>query len=823
MNQFFRSKPFKRACKLTALSFLAILVLGAAVGLWYGGPSTPLDVENPPKCCLLTLDESVSIDEIVRAAKYKPLWIGNENVTVTVKADADGALTEIECDKLFTYDEKSETFTAKGIGKGTFTFTSTVDSAVSLTVPFEIGYKSAQTQAILKSEYPSLVKDGLLTAEEIASVTSITIRGAEVDAADLALFPALKSLFLSCENGVPTMRNLKNGWEYFVPTSEYANVISSTNWTPYERYVFPDVDKADDTFEVVFDPTIGAFAPNDNFEKNAYRDGLCVYLVKSGSKLNLASFVPLKQGYTFDAWETYGDSLNGINADKHPVNNELTENVKLKATWKENRYTVKFDLNGGSGSVAPATLRYSEEHTPYIVTLNRDGYDFLGWSTTPGGDVRFGPDDKLVALTDVNEDEVTLYAVWRADVYTVEFYDGATLLGTKQNVGYFDTFKIINFNAPSITGMTFLGWSMDPAATSPSYSSGNELSRLTDQYGATVKFYTVWDANRYIVSYNANGGTGAPAPQTVRYGQTGYIPSQIPARYGYTFKGWGESFLTDKVVYTANDPYVNLCSKNNETYSLFAVWEPDTFKIRFNATGATNGGTVTKTLVYGYDFTVEVYAFGKTGYYIEGWATEPNATTKEFAADVFTMPQVNDFYGQSLSTEDHCIDLYPVWKEITFAIKLDPNGGTLSGEIAHSLKYSKSLLLTAPTRDYYTFEGWECEYNGEIYRKGQTVTGSTFKNLQNEQVIYLVAKWKLAKYDITYDLDGGKGSTSNKTGVSVTTSVSLPGAPTKEGYTFEGWICSVDGSVHAAGTSKSNWANSTDKSVTFTAKWKEKP
>lgn len=824
MNQFFKSKPFKRAFKLTVFSFLVIFILGAAVGLWYGGPSTPLDMEDPPKCCVLTLDTSVSINQIVRAVNYKPLWIGVEDVSVTVKAaDKDGVLSEIECAKLFSYDEESETFTATGIGKGTFTFTSNVDEAVSFTVPFEVGYKSAQTKAILESEYAELVEDNVLTSEEIASITSITIRGTDVDAADLALFPALKSLLLSCENGIPAMHNLKSGWEYFVPAQKYSSVIRSKNWLPYEKHIFPEVNKGNDTFEVVFDSVGGEFLPNDDLKKISYNEDFYVYLVEGGSELNLARLTPMKKGYTFVEWRTYGDTVAGIESDKQPVKEVLSENLRLKAVWMENSYTVRFDLNGGTGTVASGTLKYTEQYTPYIVTLRREGYDFLGWSTTANGSVLFDPDDKLVSLTDKNNDVVTLYAVWRADVYNVEFYDGVTLLDSKRNIGYFDTFKIIPFSPPSVTGMTFLGWSLDPTATVPSYSSGKELSGLTETYGGTVRFYTVWDVNRYTVTYNANGGKGAPSAQTAKYNEVGYVPTQEPTRYGYTFKGWAESFLSHIVSYMAGDPYINLCSKNNDTYSLYAVWEPDTFKIRFNATGATSGTAVTKEVAYGSAFLVEISEFNKTGYYIEGWVTKSGSTKVEYLAEGFTPAEVEKFYEEALKDNNRCIDLYPVWKEITYTISLDPNEGNLSGNRSYNLKYTQRLTLPTPTKDYYTFDGWECEYNQETYGKGQSITGSNFKNLKNDHEIKLVAKWKLAKYDITYDLAGGKGTTSSKTGVSVSSSVTLPNAPTKDGYTFEGWMCSVDGNVYSAGTSKSNWANSTEKSVTFTAQWRKNP
>ena len=48
-------------------------------------------------------------------------------------------------------------------------------------------------------------------------------------------------------------------------------------------------------------------------------------------------------------------------------------------------------------------------------------------------------------------------------------------------------------------------------------------------------------ARQWTVSYNANGGTGAPAAQTKSYGSTLILSSIIPVRTGYRFLGWATS------------------------------------------------------------------------------------------------------------------------------------------------------------------------------------------------------------------------------------------------------------------------------------------
>ena len=71
----------------------------------------------------------------------------------------------------------------------------------------------------------------------------------------------------------------------------------------------------------------------------------------------------------------------------------------------------------------------------------------------------------------------------------------------------------------------------------------------------------------FTVSYNANGGTGAPASQTKTYGVNLTLSSTVPTRAGYAFKGWATS-STGAVVYQAGGTY-----SANSAATLYAVWE----------------------------------------------------------------------------------------------------------------------------------------------------------------------------------------------------------------------------------------------------------
>lgn len=86
-----------------------------------------------------------------------------------------------------------------------------------------------------------------------------------------------------------------------------------------------------------------------------------------------------------------------------------------------------------------------------------------------------------------------------------------------------------------------------------------------DDYSPYLSLPTI--ERTYTVSYNANGGTGAPSSQTKTYGVNLTLSSTVPTRAGYAFKGWATS-STGAVAYQAGGTY-----SANSSVTLYAIWE----------------------------------------------------------------------------------------------------------------------------------------------------------------------------------------------------------------------------------------------------------
>lgn len=110
---------------------------------------------------------------------------------------------------------------------------------------------------------------------------------------------------------------------------------------------------------------------------------------------------------------------------------------------------------------------------------------------------------------------------------------------------------------------------------------------------------TVSAKTSYTVSYNANGGSGAPGSQTKWYGENLTLSTTKPTRTGYTFKGWATS-ASGGVSYASGATYTA-----NSGATLYAVWQINTWTVSYNgnkpseAAGSVSNLPANQTKTYG--------------------------------------------------------------------------------------------------------------------------------------------------------------------------------------------------------------------------------
>ena len=237
---------------------------------------------------------------------------------------------------------------------------------------------------------------------------------------------------------------------------------------------------------------------------------------------------------------------------------------------------------------------------------------------------------------------------------------------------------------------------------------------------------TVAAKTNYAVTFNNNGGSGAPDAQTKWYGETLTLSSTKPTRTGYTFSGWNTKADGSGTNYASGGSYTG-----NAALTLYAKWTAVTYGITYKANGGT-GSDQTQTKTYGVNATLKAAnTFSRTNYTFTNWNTAANGSGTTYAA------------GSTYATNAALI-LYAQWQLTTYSVTFDANGGT--GAPAAQTKNSGSALTLSsvvPTRSGYGFLGWattQARANaGTVdYAAGGTVAATTNQNLA------LYAAWKVA-------------------------------------------------------------------------------
>ena len=426
---------------------------------------------------------------------------------------------------------------------------------------------------------------------------------------------------------------------------------------------------------------------------------------------------PTKTGYTFDGW------------DAEIPTTMPAGDMTIKAQWTANQYTVKFDANGGEGTMEATSFTYDAEQKLTKNSFTRAGYNFTGWKL---GTASYGDEATVKNLTAEVGATVTLVAQWGINRYTVSFDTdgGTTIAPITQDYGT----AIIAPKDPTKTGYTFAGWDKEIPEAMPA-----ENMTITAQ----------WKINQYTITFNTAGGSDVAAI-TQDYGAAIAAPAN-PTKTGYTFAGW------DKEI-PETMPAENLTIK--------AQWKINKYTITFDTAGGSAVASITQD--YGTAITAPANP-AKEGYTFAGWSEKIPGR----------MPAEN-------------MTVKAQWKINQYTITFK-NGETVYKTITQD--YGTAITKPAdPTKTGYTFAGWDKEIPEAMPAGDMTVT----------------AKWTVNKYTVTFDANGGSACED----ITVTYGGKYPTlpAPTKEGYTFEGWF---DGETQV----KSGDAVTITGNQTLTAHW----
>ena len=330
--------------------------------------------------------------------------------------------------------------------------------------------------------------------------------------------------------------------------------------------------------------------------------------------------------------------------------------LKLTALWTVNRYTIRFETDGGS-AVENITADYGttvvapEEPT-------KEGYTFAGWKP------------EVPAMMPANG--TTCTAQWTVNEYELIWdANGGTFENGKADsvvTMAYGAEVAVPSTAPGRTGYTFAGWKLDGTDEVPAMMPAKATNILAQ-----------WTVNKHTIIYMVEDTIYARV-DSVAYG-TDIEPVTITVKPGYTFSGWKLNGK-DELPKTMPDSTVVLTGK----------W-------------TANDSTAYTVIVYVQNTDNEEYdelpESSETYYGTTGTMTNYEPEEREgFGADV----------SQKEISGDGSTKIYVYYNRISYEMNWGANGGQFeegTTMVFDTLAYgAKVAMPKSPTREGYTFAGW---------------------------------------------------------------------------------------------------------------------
>ncbi len=548
---------------------------------------------------------------------------------------------------------------------------------------------------------------------------------------------------------------------------------------------------------------------------------------ESTVNFTISNVVPERAGYTFLGWTERQDATEATfkagGTYSIPATVLESHNYVLYAVWSPVKYKITFKpgnpattdavyKNAATASAVRPTLKSQTFDDPslavddsdttkqtYTQTFTYDketklakaqyeypGYDFVGWSETPDGEVIAFTDAQVVKnLTDKNNDIYkTLYAVWKVGSTIKVVYKGngntskdktvpedenyVNVIGAEVNN---DTIKGIEVelaepksedSSIEREGYKFMGWTTDYAhsvfeadetipATAPVIKPG-ETDIITD----STTYYAVWQAYKtYKVTYDLNGSIGKVPVDNKTYCEDGksydgnevkVLFSPISHRYGYDFLGWTttpQAVTKQSVEATYTNDGINEFEIKEDT-TLYAVWAAHSYTIEYYDY-RTSTTPVEKKKVY-YNQEVKLATGGvvtpEKGYCFKGWSTVASGNVVFKGAEAV----------RNITTSNN-VKLYAVYGPKTYRIVLDDD---VESYTKYLTDYKKNHFTQATVVGTSEEKEFEREYEDGITEEKYTVINKyptyeiEFKDAFKDITIPSVYGFDFGGYEVVY-------------------------------------------------------------------------
>ncbi len=489
----------------------------------------------------------------------------------------------------------------------------------------------------------------------------------------------------------------------------------------------------------------------------------------------------LESGYDFDEWS--GDAVAAGENTASVTFVMPARNVTLTPSAIRGKYNIRFLANGGSGTMAVQQMSCGSSAQLSDCGYTRDGYTFLGWSTTASSkDAQYANRAKVKDLADIGE-TVELYAVWKADAVKVLFH-----------VERPDTHEVLSYTRWIVPGAmfgekeelpdpgnifdggiqddehllyAFRGWSYLGVPVTP-----KTISAITENDTVVTGSYAGRNEIKVILKhYKQNIGAAADNFES------GYTLAETTFMTGIA----GVSYTPDTIDYegfTAPAPAEQVYPEDGTVVTWNLYYSRNRYKVTLNADEGVSILTG-ETGFYEYGSQIDVEAETDDNYIFTGWmvsgGSEPDYIKPRAK---LTVPANNIQYVACAEKEQFYVTI----------VKDDGTDSTkINGTTSQYMKFPFGAEVTVQSisANGYSFKKWmavgvsqseDCEYSFTMPASPVTLISTT---AADPFWLRLTAKEHITSVSV-YD----SGLTKNK--VTAGSSVYVQAVPEKY-YHFNGW------------------------------------
>ena len=525
------------------------------------------------------------------------------------------------------------------------------------------------------------------------------------------------------------------------------------------------------------------------------------------------------------------NSLTIGNIDRIAPNVISAEFNPTKNTIEVSNIVAKDEGGSGIANYELSIKKHSDiYYTPYTSEQNK--YTFEGLVKDTLYDIHIRVYDKAGNVSDYYSKSIPTVCTITLDSQGADSgKEGTKTIYEKYEKGFYDTEdctnKITSISIPQKTGFVFDGYYTEKngKGTKMIDGTGNITSNLKNSYYTSAgTLYANWVAKKITVIFmrNTTANDTTSDTQEFTYGVTGQsFSAKGWTKKGYTLLGWHEDKNSTAKRYNITSGVTNAWieskynASSNHTVTLYAIWQPNTYTVKYNGNGATGGTTansshtydidkkLTKngytrayTVTYNHNYTGSTNTTKTATYSFVNWNTAANGTGTKYT-DEATVKNLT-------AANNGVVNLYAIWKS--------------------------SSITYVPTRTGYVFDGW---FEDAECTKRTTNSNGVYTPTANKT---LYAKWIEISYNISYNLQNGTAGTNKPatakydqvvtisnptktvtiTGDANGTGATITGSPVSKPQTFAGWTYSGGNTATALYGTASNavttsWNNASTK------------